>query len=1656
MSTTVDERVVEMRFDNRHFENNVQTSMSTLDKLKQSLNLTGAAKGMESIGQAAGRVDMSILGNAVDTVRMRFSALEVMAVTTLANITNSAVNAGKRMISALTIKPITTGFQEYETQINAVQTILANTESKGTTLDDVNSALDTLNTYADKTIYNFTQMTKNIGTFTAAGVDLDTSVKSIQGIANLAAVSGSTSQQASTAMYQLSQALAAGRVSLMDWNSVVNAGMGGQVFQDALKRTAKAMGTDVDAIIKKYGSFRESLTQGQWLTTEVLTKTLEQFTMAAEEGSEEWEKYKKSLMDEGYTEEQAVEILKMANTATDAATKVKTFTQLWDTLQEAAQSGWTQTWEIIVGDFEEAKTLLTNISNVVGDFINKTSQARNELLQGWKDAGGRADLIDAISASFEFLLTLIKPVTEAFREVFPALKVEHLTSITTGLKNFAENLKLSDSASENLKATFKGLFSILSIAGKLIGVVAKAVWELITSDGMAKLASFLLDIAAAIGDFFTKINEGLDTGGLTGVLSAIVGGLSDILGTSVTGISSFGDLLTAAGDILINVATKIWDVVKPVFEWFTNTFSVGDIFAGLAGGGIFVAAKKLSGLFDKIKEIFDGFLGKGKEKGESLKDKFSDVLGSMGDALNSFSSSVKIASVVSIAIAVGILAASLKTISGIDVGSVVKSLVAIGTMMGMLSWTLSSVTKSLSTYGSKGLIKTGVSLILIATAINILANAMEKIGGLPLDEVIKGLIGIGGGLAALSIALKIIGKTKISLSTSIAMLALAESCKILGDALLKFGQMTWEEIGRGLTAMGFALGELVLTLKLLDKVGGKSIFGSAALLIAVQSLDDIANALKKFGKMSWDEIKRGLVGMGFALGELSIALSYLGKTGGFSSIFASGAILIVVQGLDDIANALKKFGSMSWEEIKAGLVSMGFALGELAVSVGALGKLAGFSSILGAGAILIVTQSLDDIANALKKFGSMAWDEIGRGLAAMGGALLEVGVITGALGYLTGLAGIFGAGTIWIAVQGLDDLANALIKFGSMTWSEIGRGLVAMGAALLEVGVITGALGWVTGLAGLVGAGTLLLAVQGLDDLANALQKFGSMSWDEIGRGLTAMGAAMAEIAVGGVLNTISGLGALSISTIAEPLGVLADSVKKWVDVEIPVGLGTQLLVLAGGIQAFTFGGLGASALAEAAPAIGILADSVKKWIGLTVPEGLGNNIGSLAGGIKAFTWDGMGASALAEAAPAIGTLADSVKKWSSVTIPENMKTTLTGLADGVKAFSWAFLGGWSLDAIVGPLGELATDVKKWNGVKLPEKIDEKLTTLANGVKSFTWAFMGGWSIDAIVGPLGDLASSVKKWNGVKVSEGLSSGLKDLADGVSAFTTGIADISYASNVMDSLVSAIEDISGIDFSDANAKFKTAGEELMTQFMDGIGSKKTPCIEVITSLVSSVTDEFNTVYSKFYTAGDHAVQGFRDGIDENTWKAEAKAATMAKAALKAAEDELRIKSPSREFYSIGHYGVLGFVNALDDGISVAKKAGYNIADSARTGLSKAAAKIYNILGNDVDMTPTITPVLDLSNIKDGAGSISSMLGLGSSVGVLSNVNSINSRMNQNGQNGAEEVISAIDRLRKDLGKTGNTTYSINGITYDDGSNISTAVKDIVRAARIGRRV
>lgn len=452
MSKTVDERVVSMQFDNKHFESNVKTTMSTLDKLKKSLNLEKSAKGLENINAAAKNCNLSPMANAVESVKSKFSALEVMGITALANITNSAVNYGKRLISAFTVDPIRTGFNEFELKMGSIQTIMAST---GESLETVNKYLNELNEYSDKTIYSFSDMTSNIGKFTNAGVKLEDAVLAIKGVSNEAAISGANANEASRAMYNFAQALSAGYVKLIDWKSIENANMATVGFKQQLIDTAVAVGTltkttdgyktSSGTVITPTKNFNESL-QDQWMTTEVLVGTLKNY---------------------------ADETTDIGKKAFAAAQDVKTFSMMMDTLKEAAQSGWAATWELIVGDFEQGKTLWTKVSGVLGDIIGKSAEARNKLIAGalgssqskWDDYIEKVNKAGIKTEEFEEALTktakkhgiAIDKMIEEEGSFSKTLKRGWLTKeiFVETLENFVDKMTGTSEATEDMTEKLK-------------------------------------------------------------------------------------------------------------------------------------------------------------------------------------------------------------------------------------------------------------------------------------------------------------------------------------------------------------------------------------------------------------------------------------------------------------------------------------------------------------------------------------------------------------------------------------------------------------------------------------------------------------------------------------------------------------------------------------------------------------------------------------------------------------------------------------------------------------------------------------------------------------------------------------------------------------------------------------------------------------------------------------------------------------------------------------------------------------------------------------------------------------------------------------------------------------------------------------------------
>lgn len=1156
MSTTVDERVVEMRFDNKQFEQNIQTSLSSIAKLKKSLNLEGAAKGLETVNDAAHKCNMSPLTNAVETVRVRFSALEVMAITALQNITNSALAAGKNLVSAFTVDPIKSGFEEYETQINAVQTILANTSSKGSTLEQVNNALDELNHYADMTIYNFTEMTRNIGTFTAAGVDLDTSVAAIKGIANLAAVSGSTSQQASTAMYQLSQALAAGTVKLQDWNSVVNAGMGGQVFQDALKETAKVHGIAIDEMIKDEGSFRETLSKG-WLTSDILTETLSKFTGDLNEDQ---------LRTMGYADDQIKSIMEMGKTANDAATKVKTFTQLFDTLKEAAQSGWTQSWEIIVGDFEEAKELLTEVSDTFSSVINASADARNKMLQDWKDLGGRTMMIEAVKNVFEGLVSVAKPVREAFNEIFPPMTGKQLAEITERVRDLTAKFKMGEESSKNLKNTFKGVFAVLDIVGQAFKAVAGGIGELIGL--FLPAGNGVLSLTGSFGEYLVKLDETVKK---TDVFGKAVSTVVDVVKTVITFIKTAGENVKEFGkavgekfDFLgfeifhsflervhermsqigdgagkmksgviiafemmgealekckfLKAMEALWNAVKVISsgiadavgtmmgtlaEKFGNADFSGviDILNSIAVGGIAVSISKF---LKSVTEPLEGLNG--------VLEGVTGILDGVRGCFEAYQTNLKAGTLLKIGAAIALLAGSIVAISLIDSDKLSASLGAITVLFANLLGAMAIFNKISSDTGKVS--KACTAMISMSIAVSILAGALTKVSDLDWGELARGLAGIAGLTAIVVASSKAMASgQKQVMKGATSLIIFGAAIKILASACKDLSRLQWDELGRGLTGVGVLFAEIAVFLRV-AKFNGKMISTATGIVILAAAMKVLASACKDFGQMDWNEIGKGLSGIGGLLAELAIFTNLAGNA---KHVMSTGVALIAIGAAMKIfASAVKDFAQLQWDEIGRGLTAMGGALAEVAVALNFMPK---NMIVIGTG-LVIVGGALEIIANCMGKFGGMQWDEIGRGLTAMGGALAELSI---GLNFMKGT--LSGSAALLVASAALAVLTPVLSVLGALSWTAIAKGLVSIASAFTIIGV-AGAV-----LTPLV---PTILTLSG----AFALIGVGVLT---IGAGLLAAGTGLSALAIG--FTALATAGAAGATAIVAALTVIVTGV---------------------------------------------------------------------------------------------------------------------------------------------------------------------------------------------------------------------------------------------------------------------------------------------------------------------------------------------------------------------------------------------------------------------------------------------------------------------------------------------------------------------------------
>lgn len=1394
MSKEVDERVVEMRFNNALFESKVQQTMRSLTALNEKLMFKGAEKGFEKVSDASEKVKFNALLNALDSLSQKFSAVEVIGVTALMRITNQAVDAGERLVKALSLDPIISGFQEYETQINAVQTILANTSSKGTTLDQVNAALDELNHYADLTIYNFTEMTRNIGTFTAAGVDLDTSVSAIKGIANLAAVSGSTSQQASTAMYQLSQTLASGTVKLQDWNSVVNAGMGGQVFQDALKETARVHGIAIDSMIKKEGSFRETLSKG-WLTSSILTETLQKFTGDLNE---------ETLKSIGYTDEQIKKIMEMGKTANDAATKVKTFSQLKDTLTEALQSGWTQTWQTIIGDFEEAKELFTRFSDVFSDLINKSSEARNTVLAGGLNSGWQ-QLNTALGNSADFYSQMLEKVMLANGSISQK-QIDDAGS-------FAKALQQGGVSAEQLQDGLKESYKQLSALGAL-------------SDDALKAKKLDPAQVRSLAKSFEEVNQKVADGSLDlDIYSKKIGELS---GREHL-IESIWNVFEALEKVVEPVARawqkifspisadQVYNIAKSIDE-FTANLSISDetadkiertfsgIFAVLNVGKnmLLTIGKALGKAFNAVSPLAGGFL--------SITAALGDCLIEMANAVNN-SRAFK-TTLDGIYWIIGKVSEGMQAFAGVltnvsnNVSVVFDPLKTLGEwfenfisfITPKLKWLADKIGEIFEELGSGasgafgnlngnalwGFANAGMIAGLIA-GIKGFLEAFKDIGSTVKDTI--------GGVAELLNKLGEAVTAWKNNKNAETLKTISTAVAILAGSLVVLSLVKPERLAASTGAMIALFAELLVALAIYDEIAKKTKKvgkGTSSMVVMAAGVLILTSALKKISEIETGKLLTSVIALGAVMAELvaaQVAISKWAKDGAKHAM----SMLAMAAAVRVLAEAVEQLADLGWDGIEKGLIAVAGLLAEVATFSG-LSNFGGLTAGKAVG-ILALAAALSVLEKSVSAFSKIPVDELQNGIGALGAILGEIAVFS----MLSNPAEhvLSTATALTILSGGLLILSNALANLGGMTLGQIGVALAAMAGGLIEMGValtlVKGSLGSATSF--------LIMSVV-LNALVSPLKSLGEMSLEEIGHGLLAVGGALGIFAI--AVGTMSLAGPIVIA-VSAALSLLAGS----------------FALLLGTMAAVSLMPLQMEALVVA---LGTLGSAIGVFIAGVI-AGLGTAAGSIAIAVAEIIV--AVCNAIAQAVPAIGNaLAQLIVAICNVIVQcsEPIGQALFTLGTVViqtiiDLIAWAWDGGGEGGGIKGALSELLGNIVTWlsehlnpinlfggllgtisgffgkigeymsqglaNGLNTGASVqiaNNGVQTLCNKVKDFfrnafginspsTWMReLGQWFAPGLINGLNGTASIAKLNAGTKVfGENVKSGLSGTFDGLNSW-----------------------------------------------------------------------------------------------------------------------------------------------------------------------------------------------------------------------------------------------------------------------------------------------
>lgn len=1832
MSKTIDQKVVEMQFDNAQFEENVSTSMSTLEKLKQSLNFDGASKSFENIERAANNVSFEKIASGVEALENRFSTMGIAGMRVIGNMTDSMIGFVKKGINFVTDSIVQGGKKR------AMNLENAHFQLQGLLKDEaaVQAIMKNVNDSVDGTAYSLDAAAKVASQYAATGMRAgDKMFSALRAVAGVAAMTNSEYEETGEIFTTV-----AGNGRLM----------GAQLNQLA-SRGLNAAATLATYLNKSESEVRDMVSKGKI--------SFETFAAAMDDAFGEHAKKANETFTGSLSNVKAALARIGALFISPLIEQNGALVKLFNTLREK------------INDIKSAMI-------PIADSVTKTVMNMANKLSGFIAKIDAKMLIESLKNSLDGLMSIIKPIKEAFIEIFPPITAQHLLKITEYIRDLTAKFKLNDKQAAKLKSTFKGLFSIIKLG---ISVVTKIVSAVATLVGkLFGLSGSVLDITGSLGDFVSRIVTSITKSNLFG---KSVDKITGFLGKAIDKTKEFTEAITNKiklpnyFDKFVNVIKKIGEVISKVAKKVSSAASgigkaIWDIFlnggldnlVGLVNGGIFTSfLLDLKGFTKGLKD-FNKEDKKEAKKSGGIKDSIIDVLNSVKESLEDFQKNIKAGTILKIAIAVAVLAAALLTISKVPVEKLGASLGAVTALFGETLGALAIFEKINGDYN--GAFRAVSIIVAMSLSLLILASAVKKLSDLGWEGLAEGVIGVSALMYAVVGAAKLMSKGGKDISKGAYQLVImAVALKIMASVCKDLSKLSLEDLGKGVSSVAVILLEFAGFAALMERIDTDELMRSSFSLILIGvAMEIFADACAKFGNMEWVDLGKA----GAAIAGILLIASGFGKLSQYSGDIEKSSISLILIGaaMEIFADVCTKFGQLEWEQLgKAGAAIAGILI--LVTAFNAISEK--FDGIIkSAISLAIIGVALEILQDALGKMGNISWEEYGKQMAVLGGSLVILSIALMAM-----KESIAGAAALIIASVALTILAGALAILGAMSWGSVIKGLVSIAGTLAILGAagyllepvvpvivaLTGAVA-LFGLGCLAaGAGVVILS-SGLTALSGALVAVATgiisaltiivvgvlkilpsivevltdtivVICEVITRSASAIGKALKTLILALVDVIVECVPAIALGALKLILGVLESLakytpqiidllfkfligvlegvaknlpqlIKAAVDVFMSFFSGVvealkkidkEILIkgiAAVGILAALMTALAATALLAPAAMLGVFAMGTivaelafvlatlgglaqipgLEWFisqGGNLLQKIGTAIGQFIGGLIGGISKGI-ASSLPEIATDLSKFMVNLTpfivgaKMIDASVLENVGTLakvilLLTAADIVNGIASFISGGSSLADFAEQLVPFGEGMKKYaaavsginaSDIQASANAAKAISDVANAIPKsggLAQLIFGGNDLGDFATKLTDFGSALKGYGeavtglnveGIANSVIVAKGLSDVANAlpetgvmqtlfgsknISSFGDKIAkfgesmkkysesvsginatSITASATAFKSLVSLAKESEGVDFgnlkslgknlksisksavdkfisafSDSSSKVSSAGSKMTDSFIKGVESKESVLVGVGKNMASkfasgisqntkAIKDSFSAVlkaaisliksyYSQFREAGKYAVDGFADGINANTYKARAKAKAMADAASEAARKALDERSPSKVFYGIGDYAGVAFVNALKDHTTKAYKASFEMASKAKSGLSDAVAKISDVINSDIDAQPTIRPVLDLSDVRAGASSISRMFGGNPSVGVMSNVRAITSMMNGNQNGGNDDVISAIKDLgNKISGKTGDT-YQINGITYNDDSNVSDAVATLVRAVRVERR-